>query len=718
MRITLSNRALRLGAVILVALGMALMLASVGGAATLTIADTSISLTQARDGMTVTLGYKITASSTTAATLVASMTDPGGKVVADMGNDYNGTPYPITAGSGTNWYYRDFFINLPPAAQVGTGKLYSVKYTVNWGTSSTYSQTATNALTMLATVPVRVPILMYHKVQAISYSKYYIATADFKKQIAALKAYGYQTITYQQLMNYRAGLDTPPAKPIMLTFDDGYENYYTDVVPSADPLGYNTTCFVITGKVGGTNAWDTGDNNPVINHLTWPEIDQLNLDPLVDLESHTVNHPQLANVNSSTLKSELQNSRATLRSRLGTREMFFCYPYGSGASSSTVQQAVRDAGYFMAVAAGGGVEGNCNNKFDLYRVPIYSDTTTDYDAGPAGSFYFSEIGDSVVIPNLTVDSVQFLNPANNAPLSAAVWGQTVKVRVSAFNNGSAAGTGVSLLMTPVGYSTIYDSHATNPTQDPVVTAWTGQHYFDWLWTVPTDAPAGQYSATSYFRDQYFVLGWRKIITSDLWVQSNVLDLSSAKLANDGACNTFRGAIVTAAFPDCFYVETANRAVGIRVEKQAHGVTPGQTVDISGTFANSATTGERCISATFVTPKGTATIAPLIVATGAIGGAAFNHQDGVWHNKNSAWVSPTGLNNTGLLVKTCGKVVSVDAASRTLTIDDGSGSLKCVWQPGVSISPSWNYATLTGISSCENAAGQLHAVLLITAAAGS
>ena len=268
--------------------------ASFAGAATLTIADTSISVTQARDGMTVNLGYKITASSTTSATLVASMADPGGKVVTDMGDDYNGTPYPITAASGTNWYYRDFFINLPPSAQVGSGKLYNVTYTVKWGSSSSNAVTKNGIITMLATIPIRVPILMYHKVQPQVYSMYYIATPDFQRQIAALQAYGYTSINYQQLIRYRAGLESPPAKPIMLTFDDGYENYYTDVAPSADAIGFQTTNFVITGKVGGTNAWDTGDNNPVINHLTWPEIATLNVDPLVDLESHTVDHVNLA----------------------------------------------------------------------------------------------------------------------------------------------------------------------------------------------------------------------------------------------------------------------------------------------------------------------------------------------------------------------------------------------------------------------------------------
>ena len=258
----------------------------------------------------------------------------------------------------------------------------------------------------------------------------------------------------------------------------------------------------------------------------------------------------------------------------------------------------------MAVAAGpvGGyaVEQTCNNKYDLARVAIYSSsptTTMDYDPNNASGFYFNEIGDPLVVPTLTIDSVQLIDPVtgNPVPYNQAVWGQTVKVRVNATNGGAATGAVASLIISYPGSGTFLDSHAQTPTLDPVVTSWTGSHSFEWLWTVPMDAPIGQYTASVSFRDQYYLLGWGKSdFASAFAVQGNDLDLKYAKLAGDNTFDTYRSSFVTASYPDYFYIEKADRDVGIRVEKIAHGVAVGTKVDVTGMMNNSLTTGERCI----------------------------------------------------------------------------------------------------------------------------
>ena len=83
-----------------------------------------------------------------------------------------------------------------------------------------------------------------------------------------------------------------------------------------------------------------------------------------------------------------------------------------------------------------------------------------------------------------------------------------------------------------------------------------------------------------------------------------------------------------------------------------------------------------------------------------------------------WVAGRGLNNVGLLVRVCGKVLSLDMNNHTLVIDDGAGSqLKCLFTDDVSISQNWTYATVTGVLSCESFSGQLGRVLLLTSAQG-
>ena len=90
----------------------------------------------------------------------------------------------------------------PPLAK--TGK-YSVTWKVHAGALGELSVTKSSFLTIAAPVAVRVPILMYHNVQAVSTEPYTVATSMLQRQLQALEAYGYTAVTLQDVMNYRAG---------------------------------------------------------------------------------------------------------------------------------------------------------------------------------------------------------------------------------------------------------------------------------------------------------------------------------------------------------------------------------------------------------------------------------------------------------------------------------------------------------------------------------
>lgn len=696
----------------------------VAGLADIEIINQSISTTSTRDGCTLSLGYTIASDTYMQVRLGATLTGPSGEVVASTRVD----PV-VTIGPGTNQYFRDFLVNLPPQAQSG---LYDVTWTVSWGAAESRSVTMQDVLNILPPIPVRVPILAYHKVGPIAYSSYWVQTDMFRRQMRALRAYGYTPVTLQDVMNFRAGLAVPPAKPVVITFDDGYDNWYTEAFPVlSDPSVQMKAAYCIaTGRIGGNNSWDAGDCNPIINMLTWEQIQELHASGLIDFQSHTVTHPVLPNLatkNPSSLQMELRDSKATIESRLGKSCDFIVYPYG--LYSLDVQRAARDAGYFAGVTTLGGIENSCADKWALKRLSIGFSTTCDYDpTNPANFFfgYWRVYDPDIPLPRIDIDSIEYLDALTGAPVSTNVFdrGQLIKIRVKATNTGQAASVIASLkLDNDNDHSTLaYDSHVAQPPQDISTYFDRRQQVFEWLWRVPENAPAGQYYCALDFYDQYYILkfraiGWQRSFS----VLGEISDIASAKMANDGITAAIQDGIVTAAFPDFFYMEDPSRVGGVRVDLAGHNFAVGMKVSVAGTIGTNAD-GERYIAATSATQTGVGSVRPLAMSNKALGGARLFRQEGVCarmltrnaDGSYSTTILPgSGVNNIGLLVRTWGAVKSVDNSSHTMIIDDGSGvMLKCLAPDTVILDPAWRWVVVTGISSCERTDGVITRLLRI------
>jgi len=351
-----------------------------------TLQSTSLSTTNARDGQTVTLGYQITSPATTDAVLSFTLTGPGGVTAPDVGSRVS-----ITVQPGTNWYYRDVLIDLPPNAPAGA---YSVTGQVSSLSGATASFTNQVSLNIAIPVTVAVPILIYHSVGPIAYSQFYITTDAFQSQMQSLHDNGYTTITLTDWANIRAGLQAAPAKPVIITFDDGLDNLLTVAYPILSSFGFKATSFVPTEYVGGTNAWDVGAiaaGDPVINELTWSQIQQLAATGLIDFQSHSMTHPDLTSVSDSQLAWELAGSKQALEANLpGHQVLYIAYPYGTGAGAARVESATYNAGYFAGISAGGGVDPGSSDKYNLLRVEVYTADT--------GQAFLQKLGAPIVQP--------------------------------------------------------------------------------------------------------------------------------------------------------------------------------------------------------------------------------------------------------------------------------------------------------------------------------
>ena len=220
----------------------------------------------------------------------------------------------------------------------------------------------------------KLTILMYHKIDELApdvrYPGNYVTPRQFEQQMDALLFWGYRSISLAQWMDYRDGhLSSLPAKPFIVTFDDGYTCFDRNAWPILKPRGIRATVFLVSSQIGGVNAWDRDERRESL--LSATRIRTLQ-DDGVHFGSHSVNHVPLARIDPRAAIDELTRSRAALSDLLGRDVDTFAYPYSN--QSAAVRAMARDAGYRCAVRGKGRMSWKATDPYGLYR--IKPDTTT------------------------------------------------------------------------------------------------------------------------------------------------------------------------------------------------------------------------------------------------------------------------------------------------------------------------------------------------------
>ncbi len=198
-------------------------------------------------------------------------------------------------------------------------------------------------------VAVSIPILMYHEI-GNGPNSLYVPTEKFCDQMNYLSQNGYHTVTMTEALGMLVSGQIP-AKTIVITFDDGYESFYTKAWPIMKEHGFTGTIYVITSFPG------------LYNYLTWEEIRTIQAEGM-EIGSHSQNHKDLKKASASVQSDEIIGSKKILENKLGVTVKSFCYP--SGAYGQDTPKVVRDAGYTSAVTV---VYGNATPKSNFYLIP-------------------------------------------------------------------------------------------------------------------------------------------------------------------------------------------------------------------------------------------------------------------------------------------------------------------------------------------------------------
>ncbi|HRY60028.1 MAG TPA: polysaccharide deacetylase family protein [Patescibacteria group bacterium] len=207
----------------------------------------------------------------------------------------------------------------------------------------------------------KLPILMYHYIEPIDPSQsrlrqnLTVSPEKFEEQMKWLSENGFTTMTLTDYFSKIAEGKELPAKPVLLTFDDGYRNFYLNAAPILNKYSQKATTFIISGSVG----------YPA--YMTWDMIRELYKQGY-EFGSHSVSHANLKSLKESKLEEELQDSKWEIEKEIGGPVNFMCYP--SGFFDSRVINATRTAQYKGAVTTGSGMDVSNKNIFEMYRYRI------------------------------------------------------------------------------------------------------------------------------------------------------------------------------------------------------------------------------------------------------------------------------------------------------------------------------------------------------------
>lgn len=188
------------------------------------------------------------------------------------------------------------------------------------------------------------PILMYHAIGMPHESaNLFVMTARrFAAQMAWLKKLGYHPISLAEFLACQRDRRFPPARSVVITFDDGYTDNYSQAFPILRKHNIPATIFLVSGYVGLANHWDA--DGPLHGRLlmSWSEIQQMSAQG-VYFGAHTRTHPRLTTLSSFQAKEEITWSRRGLEDKLGRPVTLFAYPYGEYDPS--IQAMVQESGF-------------------------------------------------------------------------------------------------------------------------------------------------------------------------------------------------------------------------------------------------------------------------------------------------------------------------------------------------------------------------------------
>jgi peptidoglycan/xylan/chitin deacetylase (PgdA/CDA1 family) len=207
----------------------------------------------------------------------------------------------------------------------------------------------------LGRTSISVPILMYHYIRPApsTYTdllgyRLTVTPGDFAAQMDWLAASGYNPVDFNDLRAYFSGVMPLPAKPVVLTFDDGYADLYTAAYPILQAHKFKAVAYIVTSFVGQARYVTSAQVVEMDHHG-------------IQIASHTVDHANVAKASLYWAKVQLAASKTWLENLTGHSVVDFAYPSGQYSASAIV--ALQATGYDTATTE---LPGTVHSRSDRY----------------------------------------------------------------------------------------------------------------------------------------------------------------------------------------------------------------------------------------------------------------------------------------------------------------------------------------------------------------
>lgn len=264
-----------------------------------------------------------------------------------------------------------------PLLSTQTAMLFNLQYMT--ATSSSYATESANILpdlspyevasseaTTVTPTPISapadycidVPVLMYHHIEPLSIANergHASLTVDsdiFDQHMNYLASSGYTTLSADDLIQAILNHQQLPEKSVVITLDDGYDDWYTYAFPVAKKYNITLNLMVSSGLINNTT------------YMTWDQLKEMSESPLVKIYNHTWSHTGLGYVSKEKIVSEIVTANNQLESNLGVYINILTYPYGS--YNDLAVTTLKEQGFIAAFTT---VEGRTHCESSLLTLP-------------------------------------------------------------------------------------------------------------------------------------------------------------------------------------------------------------------------------------------------------------------------------------------------------------------------------------------------------------
>jgi peptidoglycan/xylan/chitin deacetylase (PgdA/CDA1 family) len=211
---------------------------------------------------------------------------------------------------------------------------------------------------------------MYHYISEVppdadAYRRDLTVTPErFEAHLRYLQEHGYESVRLADIYETLTTGRPLPERPIVLTFDDGYKDAYTEALPLLQAYGFTGEFFVLA----------TPAHFEAEAYMTWNDM-QTMADAGMSIQAHGRDHYDLTQRDYDFLVYQILGAREAVESHTGQPVTFFCYP--SGRYDDDVQAVVASAGYLGAVTTAWGTELRLDNRYTWPRIRIKGDWTAE-----------------------------------------------------------------------------------------------------------------------------------------------------------------------------------------------------------------------------------------------------------------------------------------------------------------------------------------------------